>query len=438
VETLRQDASLREDVQCLLTPLNRPDAGTVVRLLFDERPTRTIGKAPVFTMAGLSLTALAVSVVNPVFRPVFILFVVANFFITEKYSHGLYAYSQGLSSLVTLLRVGKRLARHPRADALAELSALQARQREIRRLLGKFRLLALVRSGTNSFTNTLTYYLNLLCLLDLVVFLGSIDSLERYGAELVLAFEDVAALDGAISVASWLESAGEHCHPVFGTGTALMFEACYHPLIGEPRANDLRIDDESVLITGTNMAGKTTFMRTIGLNVVLGQTLWICCARSARFPRMVVRSSIRRQDSLSEGRSYYLAEIEDILGFIRSAGDEPRSLILIDEIFRGTNTVERIAASAAVLNALAKRSTVLVTTHDTELQHLLAGYAMYHFRENPDLDAVFDYRLREGPSRTRNAIKLLALLRYPPALVDEARALADRLDEGGSTPPDSA
>jgi hypothetical protein len=428
VDALRLDAQLREDIQYQLLSLKRPDAGSITTLLFGDQPERNLGKAVVFPIAFLSLGSLVLTLVKPALFPLLLAFIALNFLITEKYSHGLYAYSQGLSNLVTMLRVGLRLGRSPRAGDLVETDDMQAQHATIRMLHRKFRLLTFVRAGTNDFTNTLTYYLNLLCLLDLVVFLGSIDNLKRHSRALVFVFERVASIDAAISVASYLESISVYCHPELKSDSQLQFENCYHPLVHEPKANSIRMGDESILITGTNMAGKTTFIKTVGLNVILGQTIWICHAESARFPRMAVRSSIKRQDSLREGKSYYLVEIEDILSFLNSPHDELASLILIDEVFRGTNTIERIAASASVLNALAVENTVLVTSHDVELQRFLVGYTMYHFRENPDLDRMFDYQLHHGPSETRNAIKLLGLLGYPPDIVDDAQRFADALD----------
>jgi DNA mismatch repair ATPase MutS len=103
-----------------------------------------------------------------------------------------------------------------------------------------------------------------------------------------------------------------------------------------------------------------------------------------------------------------------------------REVFLIDELFRGTNTSERIAAGKAVLESLDAHAQVLVTTHDVELQHLLGpNFLTFHFIENPELQEVFDYRLHPGISTTKNAIKLLEKVGFPPAIIREARRLAD-------------
>jgi DNA mismatch repair ATPase MutS len=109
-------------------------------------------------------------------------------------------------------------------------------------------------------------------------------------------------------------------------------------------------------------------------------------------------------------------------------------VFLIDELFRGTNTPERIAAAKAVLEEMARHAQVLATTHDVELQaHLQQQYSIYHFTENPDLAEVFDYKLRGGISHARNAIKLLERIGFSESIIREARRLLDenRFSDGG-------
>jgi DNA mismatch repair ATPase MutS len=120
--------------------------------------------------------------------------------------------------------------------------------------------------------------------------------------------------------------------------------------------------------------------------------------------------------------------LERILSFVQSAERDGRGVFLIDELFRGTNTPERVAAGKAVLESLGAHAhaQVLVTTHDVELQHLLGQiFLTFHFVEDPELPEVFDYRLHPGISTTKNAIKLLEKVGFPPAIVREARRLAD-------------
>jgi DNA mismatch repair ATPase MutS len=192
--------------------------------------------------------------------------------------------------------------------------------------------------------------------------------------------------------------------------------------------NSLAVEDASVLITGSNMSGKTTFVRAIGVNALLAQTLHTVCADVWRAPMLRVRTSIGRSDSLTEGKSYYLAEVESVRALVQAKAGGQQHLFLLDEIFRGTNTTERVAAAAAVL-AYLNRGTdlVIVATHDIEVLDLLGDtYAAHHFREEIADGAVsFDYRIHGGPSSTRNAIALLEVMEYPAALVADARVALD-------------
>jgi DNA mismatch repair ATPase MutS len=193
-----------------------------------------------------------------------------------------------------------------------------------------------------------------------------------------------------------------------------------------------------VLVTGSNMSGKSTFLRTVGVNAILAQTINTCLAREYRAPILHVRSCIGRADNILTGTSYYIAEVEALLELVRaSAGMDPH-LFVLDELFRGTNAVERIAAGQAVLTQLlqdtgggTKPHLVLAATHDLELVELAAGrYEPYHFGDSMGPDGlVFDHRLQRGPSTSRNAIALLRLHGAPDALIERAMATAAMLDE---------
>jgi DNA mismatch repair ATPase MutS len=185
----------------------------------------------------------------------------------------------------------------------------------------------------------------------------------------------------------------------------------------------------SAVVAGPNMAGKTTFIRTIAINLILSRTLNICLARSAILPRATVHSSIKREDALLDGQSYFFAELDQILGFVKLAAEPQLRLFLIDEPFRGTNTVERIAASSSVLRHLAQHHIVLASTHDGELQELLRdSFDMFNFSDQVvEGKYGFDYIIRPGPAQSRNAIRLLGLRGYPASVTTEADRLATSL-----------
>jgi DNA mismatch repair ATPase MutS len=182
------------------------------------------------------------------------------------------------------------------------------------------------------------------------------------------------------------------------------------------------------------MSGKSTFLRTVGINVVLAQSINTCLAESYEAPIYRVRSCIGRADDLLAGKSYYQVEVESVISLIRASESAEPHLFIFDELFRGTNAVERIAAAVAVLGVMVgpgKPHVVLAATHDSELVDQLneEGYAVCHFSDAVGPNGlIFDYHLRSGPATSRNAITLLDLNGAPKSVVTRALTLAAMLD----------
>jgi len=202
-------------------------------------------------------------------------------------------------------------------------------------------------------------------------------------------------------------------------GTVFEAKALAHPLI-IPRtrvANDVRIAGAgtAVIITGSNMAGKSTLLRAVGLNVALALAGGPVCAASLRLPVVRLRASMRIDDSLQRGASYFHAELTKLKSVVADVAQAPTVLFLLDELLRGTNARARQQGARAVLKHLITRGAMgLVATHDvalSELEGVPAGSITdQHFTdvfENGEM--LFDYLLRDGPVRTSNALRLLAL-----------------------------
>jgi len=180
------------------------------------------------------------------------------------------------------------------------------------------------------------------------------------------------------------------------------------------------------------MSGKTTFIRSVGVNVLLAQTIFTTLAEKYQAPFFKLATSIRVSDDISEGKSYYLAEVDSINDLLENAKtNEAPFLFIIDEVFKGTNTIERVGAARAILAFLnQKNHLVLVSTHDIELTDLLKdGFVLYHFQEQIQNDQLyFDYKLKKGILQKRNAIRILELANYPQDVIDNARATAQLLE----------
>lgn len=197
-----------------------------------------------------------------------------------------------------------------------------------------------------------------------------------------------------------------------------------HPLVVDAVGNDVALGPSGLLVTGSNMAGKSTLLRAIAVDAVLAQAIGLAAAGSWRCRPLRVTTAMGAHDDLAAGVSLFRAEVDRIHTLVDAA--DGAHLFVLDEALRGTNPHERIAASAAVLRRLAVTDLVVAATHDRELCGLLEGqYTLGHFTEQVEEDdVVFDYRLRPGVLQSTNAIALLERSGFPPELVAEARALA--------------
>src|SRR5688572_2972648 len=194
-------------------------------------------------------------------------------------------------------------------------------------------------------------YLNIAFLLDATGVHVALNDLAAHRHALVRAVVATGEVDAAISVASYREDLPAWTRPLFSApGSSVELADVVHPLLQDPVPNSIVLrSGQGVLVTGSNMSGKSTFLRTVGVNAILAQTIGTCLAHAYAAPIFVVRSCIGRSDDLVGGKSYYLAEVEALLGLVEASQTADCCLFLLDELFRGTNAVERIAAGEAVL-----------------------------------------------------------------------------------------
>ena len=240
---------------------------------------------------------------------------------------------------------------------------------------------------------------------------GVLKRLNTKREEIEDVFKFVGHIDMLISIASLRNGLDTFCLPTINNDdTKIIANEISHPLIFNCTTNSIQTSKKSILLTGSNMSGKTSFIRAIGLNIITGLTINTCFSKSLTFPLLRVFSAIRISDDLMNDKSYYFEEVLTIKEMISESASDHPNLFLLDELFKGTNTIERISAGKAVLSTLAKNNnTVLVSTHDIELTDMLSNeYELYHFSETVNNKTVgFDYKLKEGKLKNRNAIRIL-------------------------------
>ncbi len=196
--------------------------------------------------------------------------------------------------------------------------------------------------------------------------------------------------------------------PLANEELTIEIQGGYHPLVKNCVANDFTFQS-GVILTGSNMSGKTTFMRMLGVNQILANAGGLVCASYFRAPRLKVVTSLRANDMLQEGISTFYAEIHRMKTII-SSSEKEKTLVLVDEIFKGTNAKDRIFASKEIIKKLnSMQCLFLITTHDFELcevEHI----KNYHFDEEYIEDKItFDYQIKNGKCQRTNAIYLLRM-----------------------------
>jgi hypothetical protein len=421
---LVNEASLREEIQLATSLLQNDSNALICDVLFGQEPRLPRWAPLIFLFSSLSMLSCVVAIfVHPVawvFAAIVLCNIVLLFFGNYRF-HDVYSTAARIG---TMIGVAVRLSRIQSCVSLRQIDALRgllSNNPEIRRA---FRWFLLKRD--DSLLGSMVFYLQLFFLVDLAGGAIAIARMQRLRRPLQTIFEAVGSLDATVSVASWLSRLPAHCCPKISSEQRIEIKDGYHPILAGAVTNSICLAGQSALVVGSNMAGKTTFIKMIGTNIILGRTLGVCFASSALIPRSPVMTSIRLEHSIESGKSHFFSEIERILSFLRIAEETGRGVFLIDELFRGTNTPERVAAAKAVLEEMARHAQVLATTHDVELQaYLEQQFSIYHFTEDPDLPEVFDYKLRAGISQARNAIRLLERIGFSKNIISEARRLLD-------------
>ena len=273
---------------------------------------------------------------------------------------------------------------------------------------------------------------------DLIYFNKMLKEIVKHEKEIDQIITSLGYLESAVSVAMYrasLEREGRTwCKPDL-QGSALHAEELYHPLIESPVKNSITTR-RGVLLTGSNASGKSTFLKTVALSALMAQTLYTVLADAYRAPCYRIYSSMSLKDDLESGESYYIVEIKSIkriLDAMKEESDRP-VLCFVDEVLRGTNTVERIAAGTQILLSLTgDRIQCFAATHDIELTELLSDqYDNYHFEEEiRNGDILFSYTLQKGRASSRNAIRLLEIMGYEPDIIKKAQKQAENFLQQG-------
>ena len=423
----QKNTALSINCQLELSKLNTNNAYYLEELVNDKQ----IEKPKFLWLVRILTFTTILSIIFLFFYPIFSLLLIplftTNLFLHYKNKHNVTYYLNGVNQLSRALKVSKALIKNNEiATHFKDVSFIK----KIKSIQLKTEFIAFEKNVNNEYLFLFWFIVEIIKILfnvEYLMFYSFLKSISKERKSIEELFLFIGKIDTAISTASLKADNLKICSPIFNDVNELKVTKIEHPLITNCVTNDVFLSKKNMLLTGSNMSGKTTFIRTVAINSILAQTLYICFAEAYSAPFYKVYSSIRITDNLQDNTSYYLQEVLTIKELIDASKSTNPCLFILDEIFKGTNTIERISGGKAILSYLNKENhTVLVSTHDIELTDLLVkeNYDLYHFSEQiKNNNLVFDYQLKPGKLKTRNAIKILELYNYPSVIIKDAKKI---------------
>lgn len=437
-ELFARDQKARETVQKALLLMGKEKENPPTREIAVLMKAEPGNKEKYFLMAGIAVFGIALLFCVPSLGVV-VLFasMVGNGLVHGSESKKLENAMEALGCILRMQRTAKELEKESIPGLETYQERLTKEEKQLRSMARKCRTLVNTKGTQGGALNMVFAYFHTFFLLDLIEYASVVSEGKRYEKALSQMAEDLGILDFSLSVASYRESLSYYCVPEFvdekKAGCRIDVEELYHPLLAHPVANSLYAEG-GILLTGSNASGKSTFMKNMAVNAILAQTLNTSLSKRYRGVVCRVMTSMALRDNLEQGESYFVVEVKSLKRILDAGREKTPLLCVIDEVLRGTNTTERIAASESVLVALRRANVLcLAATHDAELTDLLEDlYTNYHFEEQITRQNIsFPYRLKKGPARSKNAIALLETMGIEKKIVEQAKRRAEEFEMTG-------
>ena len=435
---LKKEEKTRIRCQQILTTLRKPRGLSLYQSIHVEKDCQVGSPIREILSCVLFFASLVAFMVVPAYG-VFAFLAVSgiNIITYLKGKEEINRYLGGFRSVMQLIGCADTLEK----AGISELSEYTKRLKDCKKALGSFRkgsFLVVNHDGMETGPEAVMLdYIRMMTHIDLIKFNSMMKAMREHQKEIEEMIEIFGLLDACISIASFRELLPYYCSPKFDSDkkrAVLDVENLYHPLILEPVANSIKTT-KAVLVTGSNASGKSTFLKMVAINAILAQTIHTCMATECKMSYFRVMTSMALRDDLESKESYYIVEIKSLKRILDSAKKETPLLCIVDEVLRGTNTIERIAASSEILASLCLPHVLsFAATHDIELTYMLEEYyTNYHFEEEVKEDDVkFNYLLKKGRVTTRNAIRLLKMTGYDDSIVEASKNAVVRFEQEGS------
>lgn len=430
-EFFRNNAKQRVDLQLLLAKLGHTGKFSLYDYLehLDVLGQRSNRKH--YVLLGLLAMSMLFLLVMPLYGVIAVIgMLIFNMITYFKEKNEIDTYITSFAYIMRLSQAAGEIGKFNIEVCSEELEEIRRCQKSLTLFrTGSFWILSSGRmSGSGNPLDLIMDYLRMTLHLDLIKFNSMLSQVRKHTKEIDSLVRQIGYLETAAAIGAFRTGCeGQWCRPEFSDEKEIEMINGYHPMISNPVKNSISTK-KGVLLTGSNASGKSTFLKTVAINAILAQTIATCPAERYRACFYRICSSMALRDDLAGGESYYIVEIKSIKRIMESGTQQKeRVLCFVDEVLRGTNTIERIAASAQILQSLSGEKTMcFAATHDIELTELLEeDFDNYHFEESVENgDISFNYKLRRGKAVSRNAIKLLELMGYEKSIVDKAEKQA--------------
>ncbi|MDR0891947.1 MAG: hypothetical protein LBN24_04980 [Mediterranea sp.] len=430
---LQRDEGLRGQIVEILGKLRHADAYSIVSLFAEVMPFISSFEKRTISLSRYIPALLGIAFVLWGYKLLLLflaLSVVWNGVLHYRNKAKMQLYYFSVPSLFVMLRQVRRLLKIKSLGGIdRDIERIEMELRPLNKYFSSFRLGARLDNDYAILAYYLMEFVHIFFLNEAYSVVQTFRALHEKRVEVERLYCWVGLIDTLCSTAVLRTKLPYYSLPNFvGQSACLEAKGLYHPLIPHCVSNDIIVSGKSVLITGSNMSGKTSFIRTIGINVLSGYALNTCFAHSFSIKAGIqIHSIITVVDSLTDGKSYFLEEALQVKRLLTLPAEHAH-LFLLDELFKGTNEQERRAISLAILHKLSRSGNIVfASTHDIELCHQLAGpFDCYYFKENFQQNTLdYDHRLRKGIYPSRIAIRLLECCDYPVEVLDEAKVLVD-------------
>ncbi len=383
----------------------------------------------VLCLAGIA-AGLVLAVVRPsafIILPVFA--VVVSILLYYRRKARIEHYYSCINAVLLTVRAAEEASRLDAPELGEYLARLSDAVRPLASIRAKASLLGTANRVSGSLEAILMDYVRMLTHVDLLAFSSVLGQVRAHRDEVLTLMETLGFLESMICVSSLRAAMPVWARPQFTEGEEDRFtvRGLYHPFLPDGVRNSFSAS-RPVLITGSNASGKSTFIKACALSAVLAQTIATVPAESYRAHPYHVYTSMALRDDIAARESYFVVEIRSLYRILKAQEGSTEVLAFVDEVLRGTNTVERVAASAQILRYMAgRRGLTFAATHDIELTNLLQpAYENVHFTETVTEESVtFPYLLQAGPATSRNAIRLLTVMGYPAEITAAAEQAAE-------------